>query len=68
MKRLALALLLSVAAVVVRYLPSGHFELAWRVDEHTIRGTSSNVIFSWMFLAIALILILVEVSRRIEAR
>jgi uncharacterized membrane protein len=67
MKNIVLALVCAIAAVLVRYLPTAGIAVSWRVDQHTHRGVSFNIVASWILLIVALILVLIYAVRRVQA-
>jgi hypothetical protein len=66
MKNLVIAFACIAVAFIVKYLPTGGVGLSWRVDEHTHRATSFNVVFFWMLLGVGFLLVAVEVGRRLR--
>ena len=51
----------------MKYLPTGSVGISWRVDEHTHRGISFNVVVSSVLLLVAFVFVLVEAERRFRA-
>jgi len=66
MKNIALAFVCAAVAVVVRYLPTGGLAISWRSDQYTHRAMSFNSVIFWVLLVVAIVLVLVEVQRRLR--
>lgn len=66
MKNLVIAFACIAVAFIVKYLPTGRVGFSWRVDEHTHRATSFNVVCFWVLLGVGLLLTAIEVGRRLR--
>jgi hypothetical protein len=59
MKKILLCSGLVLAAIVIRFVPM-NFDIAWRIDKNTLRGTPLNHVIPWALLALVAIYILFE--------
>ncbi|MBZ5629475.1 MAG: hypothetical protein LAO06_11490 [Acidobacteriia bacterium] len=66
MKTIVVAALCAVAAAVVKYFPILSYEISYRVNDHTHRGVSVNIIISWLLFAAAIVLALLYLLRRLQ--